>query len=249
MRRVLLVLTLVLIAVALTPLTAQATTVTEHCQKSHELPDDPIVFPGQPGASHLHVFAGNRTTNAFSTPQSLAANPATTCGDQPQDASGYWVPAVYIDGVENSLRLSPYWQDNGQRVEAPPFGLQLVTQRLWGFNAFFACTAGSSVTTQLPDCTTGGPAKLRVFFPQCWDGVGLGNADVVYPIEGAQGKTCPAGFTHRIPQLLLQVNTTYNNLQGHTVTLASGDHTTMHADWMNAFAPAAMQTIVDRLNA
>src|SRR6266498_3077280 len=99
MKKSLLVLALALAFVLMTSLIAQATTVTEHCQRSHELNDDPIVFPGQPGASHLHVFAGNRTTNAFSTPQSLAANSATTCGDQPLDASGYWVPAVYIDGV------------------------------------------------------------------------------------------------------------------------------------------------------
>ena len=37
----------------------------------HRAPDDPIVFPGKPGASHEHTFVGNRTTGAFSTYGSL----------------------------------------------------------------------------------------------------------------------------------------------------------------------------------
>jgi len=34
--------------------------------------DDPIVFPGQPGKSHLHTFFGNTLTDAFSTVDSIA---------------------------------------------------------------------------------------------------------------------------------------------------------------------------------
>src|SRR5919201_4749448 len=34
------------------------------CGFSHDAPDDPIVHPGQPGASHLHSFIGNTTTDA-----------------------------------------------------------------------------------------------------------------------------------------------------------------------------------------
>jgi hypothetical protein len=37
------------------------------CPASHRLPDDPIVHPGQPGATHLHEFFSNRSTNAGST--------------------------------------------------------------------------------------------------------------------------------------------------------------------------------------
>ena len=43
----------------------------ENCRYSHQAPDDPIVFPGKPGASHQHTFVGNRTTNASSTFGSL----------------------------------------------------------------------------------------------------------------------------------------------------------------------------------
>ena len=42
------------------------------CDYSHMAEDDPIVYPGAPGASHLHVFFGNTSTNANSTVKSLA---------------------------------------------------------------------------------------------------------------------------------------------------------------------------------
>lgn len=34
------------------------------CPYTHRAPDDPIVFPGLPGASHMHSFFGNDTTHA-----------------------------------------------------------------------------------------------------------------------------------------------------------------------------------------
>ena len=50
----------------------------ENCRYSHQAPDDPIVFPSQPGLSHQHTFVGNATTNAFSSFGSLRSG-ATTC--------------------------------------------------------------------------------------------------------------------------------------------------------------------------
>ena len=69
-----------------------------HCRFSHQLPDDPIVHADHPGASHLHTFFGNTTTDAGATHATLRAG-STTCR-MPQDASGYWVPALYQDGHE-----------------------------------------------------------------------------------------------------------------------------------------------------
>ena len=65
----------------------------ENCRFSHQAPDDPIVFPGKPGASHQHTFVGSRTTNAFSTFGSLRSG-RTTCA-RPDDTAAYWVPALY----------------------------------------------------------------------------------------------------------------------------------------------------------
>src|SRR5262249_1068020 len=48
------------------------------CPFSHRLADDPIVDPGQPGASHLHDFFGNIGVDASSTYASLRST-GTTC--------------------------------------------------------------------------------------------------------------------------------------------------------------------------
>ena len=50
--------------------------------------DDPIVFPGQPGESHLHQFYGNLGADANSTYQSLRTTGRSTCGDPTSDRSG-----------------------------------------------------------------------------------------------------------------------------------------------------------------
>ena len=51
----------------------------EPCNFSHMAFDDPIVFPGQPGAAHLHTFIGNDGTNALSTGDSLTGSGNSTC--------------------------------------------------------------------------------------------------------------------------------------------------------------------------
>src|SRR3954454_1638979 len=68
------------------------------CPYSHSAPNDPIKFPGQPGASHLHDFFGNRRVNAGSSYSSMLAG-ATTCGTK-ADTAGYWAPALYRKGVK-----------------------------------------------------------------------------------------------------------------------------------------------------
>src|SRR5215203_1990146 len=62
------------------------------CDFSHRLSDDPITFPGQPGAAHSHDFFGTKSTNAFSTYQSMTASTSTTTCSRPEDTAGYWIP-------------------------------------------------------------------------------------------------------------------------------------------------------------
>src|SRR2546421_11526222 len=59
-----------------------------NCYFSHIAPDDPIVFPNEPGVSHSHTFFGSRSTNAFSTVDTLRASP-TTCR-RSADTAAYW---------------------------------------------------------------------------------------------------------------------------------------------------------------
>ena len=56
--------------------------------------DDPIVYPGQVGKSHLHVFFGNTGANANSTAASIAGSGNSTCDGGTVNRSAYWVPAL-----------------------------------------------------------------------------------------------------------------------------------------------------------
>jgi hypothetical protein len=83
------------------------------CEPGQLLYEDPIVYPGQPGASHLHQFFGNREANASSAFESLRTTGGSTCNWM-KDANGdflpiaanrsaYWVPAL-LDGTGNVVR-------------------------------------------------------------------------------------------------------------------------------------------------
>ena len=69
--------------------------------------DDPILYPGQPGKSHLHQFYGNVAANANSTYASLRAGGDSTCNWTGKGAaanrSAYWMPAM-LDGKGNVVR-------------------------------------------------------------------------------------------------------------------------------------------------
>ncbi len=68
--------------------------------------DDPIVYPGKPGASHLHQFYGNLSVDANTTYESLRSKGDSTCnstgkGDgsgKASQRSAYWMPAL-LDGA------------------------------------------------------------------------------------------------------------------------------------------------------
>ena len=75
------------------------------CSAGQVLPDDPIVYPGQPGKSHLHQFYGNEAANAFSSYASLRNGGHSTCNRGPFAAnrSAYWMPAM-LDGSGNVVK-------------------------------------------------------------------------------------------------------------------------------------------------
>lgn len=67
-----------------------------NCSVTHTRPDDPIVYPGQPGKSHDHTFMGNTTTDAHSTTDSLKRG--NTACKAPGDKSAYWMPTLLKAG-------------------------------------------------------------------------------------------------------------------------------------------------------
>ena len=95
------------------------------CAFSHRAPDDPIVYPGRPGASHDHTFLGSTKTDAFSTDSSLSARP-TTCKRRGETAA-YWVPTL-VSGGQPALRQPPRSTTarHARRVKPFPPGFRFV---------------------------------------------------------------------------------------------------------------------------
>jgi hypothetical protein len=88
------------------------------CAFSHFSYDDPIVYPNQPGAAHLHVNFGNTHTNAFSTYQTLIDSGNGTCSGMELNRTGYWVPAL-LDPQGNArvpIRTLMYYKGIGPIV-------------------------------------------------------------------------------------------------------------------------------------
>jgi Domain of unknown function (DUF1996) len=171
------------------------------CGYSHSLPDDPIVFPKQPGASHLHDFIGNKTVNAGSTYATMTAG-ATTCA-LAKDTAGYWTPALYRHGVRVRPNDDPppngTWRNYHSRqqvyyvslvpgrVHTIPKNLRIVAGNghatsaaqnpLLGREIYWGCADNvPDVKAKAPiNCATG-IISLHVGFPQCWDGL---NTDTI----------------------------------------------------------------------
>lgn len=214
------------------------------CSFSHALPDDPIVFPGVAGASHLHHFFGNVTTNASSTFATLRAAPGTTC--QPTaDLAGYWVPALLLNGTAIPPQFATFYYRGPKlaytSVQAFPPDFRMIAgdshaTAPQGSNVtYWGCTDGSSTpSATVPACPAGTQLKLVVNFPNCWDGVNLDSANHKSHVAYAsyQG-TCPA--THPVLLPAIQAFIRYPTTGGAGAALSSGSDLTAHADFLNAW--------------
>jgi hypothetical protein len=225
----------------------------ENCRFSHQGPDDPIVFPGKPGASHLHTFVGNRTTNASSTFGSLRAG-GTTCL-RSDDTAAYWVPALY-QGTSLVLPQAAtvyYRRASLQPVSAFPNGLRVIAGDATATGpqsmrvTFWSCGAGSGVaaSSMVPTCPAqrGSFLRLHVRFPSCWDGRRLDSPDhkghMAYAVRGS----CPS--THPVPVPAIAQIYRYPTRGGEGFSLASGGQFSAHADFFNAWDPGALKRLVD----
>jgi uncharacterized protein DUF1996 len=213
------------------------------CFYSHTLRDDPLLHPGASGASHVHDFFGNRTTDARSSGNTLieaaGRDPAKTSCKDKLDRSAYWAPALY----EGGRKLRPdnvhvYYRHHGD-VPARPFppGFGMVTHR-----HFWWCGPG---TVRFEDGTVPACPKGRLFviltFPACWDGVRLFASDGSHVSHGR--RKCDAGHTVHLPRLTMFLSYRVDG-KPHSYRLASGAPRTAHADFLNAWEPARLVHLV-----
>jgi hypothetical protein len=196
------------------------------CQYSHSLADDPIVFPGLPGASHMHSFVGNEAVNANTVAGDLTKFTATSCKPV-QDHSSYWVPTLYDNATGKpaettgfrvyyrSLRSSSTGQmpmPTGLRMIAGDAKKKAPTPR--GATGQFYCAfygpgdldgVARSTNGNWPIC--GGTATLHFMlqFPDCWDGEHLDSPNHKDHVAFGTGNGCPASHPVRIPAITFDI--------------------------------------------
>ena len=230
----------------------------ENCRYSHQAPDDPIVFPGQPGLSHQHTFVGNRTTNAFSSFGSLRSS-GTTCL-RPEDTAAYWVPALYQATTEVLPVAATVYYRRGTVAEVSPFpnNLRMIAGDAKATSpqgmrvTFWSCGIASGVrrSTEVPTCpdTRGSFLRLHIRFPECWDGRRLDSSDHKSHMAYATRTGCPSTHPVAVPQITQIYR--YPSRGGDGFALASGGVYSAHADFLNAWKPGALRKLVnDCLNA
>lgn len=88
-----------------------------NCDFSHASYNDPIVFPGEEGAAHLHRFYGNTLVDHNTTNESLFTTGESSCQGNVLNLSGYWMPSVLApayDGATDERLVDangdPAWQ-------------------------------------------------------------------------------------------------------------------------------------------
>lgn len=223
------------------------------CQQSHFAYDDPIVYPSQPGVSHLHNFFGNRTTNAFSTTANLRdGTDEGTCHGGTANLSAYWIPAmfdeydelvvpdtilVYYKNSYNTtqvpgLRATVIWPPSGLRMIAGTASRSAPNQFSWEHQTYsYLCAGEGPRGPSILQCPDTQALWLKLDFPECWDGVNLDSPDhkshmMVAPTHAP----CPASHPVQIPQVSLNVTWLipdgYNTSLWHVASDTQGNYAT-----------------------
>lgn len=256
MRRRLLVTAIAAIS-ALAALSASASANSFHvtCATSHVLNDDPIVFPGQPGRSHRHVFFGARSADAASTTASLRRS-RTTCGDA-KDTASYWAPSIEVAGRMRRGTMNAYYQRAGKRrAAALPPGLRMIAGNMHAATpqsmrvTSWQCTGSkrrrsSPQSRAVPRCAAGQQLAGWVRFPDCWNGRNLDSADhrshMAYAVRGR----CSSSHPVEVMKLVVRITWPTRPASAAAVTLGGGmmPSTGFHADFWNAWHQPALQQL------
>lgn len=221
------------------------------CLPSHVAMDDPIVHPGEPGASHQHEFFGNVTTSADSTYRTLRAG-ATTCRIA-ADTAAYWVPSLFADGQRIApLRVNAYYLRGRtrDRIVAFPAGLKLIAGNSHATSAQSVSITGwkcagvpaPTLSVDPITCLAGSDNVLVIRFPECWNGRDLDSPDHQSHLAYQVGGVCPAGFPVRVPRLSLNVHYRLAAVTG--LSFASGSIYSAHADFFNAWNQSVLGLLV-----
>jgi hypothetical protein len=205
MRRVLLALVVLAGSLMLNIPAAHASSPgwVDQCAHSHYNSDDPIVFPGVQGATHLHDFLANNTTDYASTYNSLLAAQSpwnSTCPSNTKDTAAYWFPAVLENSSSGNSCTSPnsssprctiYYRDDNVSAtyraahlpEPWPAGFKMLAGNshatsvaenpYLGREIYYGCSNNSTGKLTAPVACSTGYGSIHIGFPNCWSGTDL----------------------------------------------------------------------------
>ncbi len=213
----------------------------EPCRFSHFNNDDPIVYPGQPGKSHLHLFFGNVNVNASTTAASIMTATTSTCFGGTPDSALFYYKGGYL-GVKMA-DIKPFPPGLRMIAGSSSFTTEVAQAgvvRIW-------CEGGDgTIRNRIPSCNKGEKLSFEVIFPQCWDGVNLDSPDhkshMAYANNG-----CPASHPVPLPEISMNLHYVVEESGTDTYLRLSSDNYvgpggfSMHADWFNGWDPTTLK--------
>ena len=241
------------------------------CTFSHMNYDDPIVFPGKQGATHLHTFFGNTAVNYASTQQSIESTGNSTCTGGTANRTGYWVPAI-IDTKDGTPikpdKIMVYYKTSyieGDNVKPFPAGLRMVAGDMKASgpqeHIYWECRKGGESGTRsstIPtNCPVGYIVEANIDFPFCWDGVNLDSPDhKSHMSQWTQlqsppwTRMCPASHPVELPVISEKVQYVVTEAGSTARWRLSSDNYdktisggySLHADWFNGWDPKVQDT-------
>lgn len=240
------------------------------CGYSHMNFDDAIVYPGQPGAAHLHTYFGNTAVNAHTTNESLNNSGNSTCRGGIVNRSGYWVPSVIdTDGTpvipdDSHFYYKESYTDHPSETTAFPSGLRILagadmSQPDKPSSRTKYTSRGASpyqAYDHIPDCKPGSQVTMTIHFPHCWVGeVGgvpvLDSANHRDHMAYGRGGSCPDSHPVKIPDI--QFNILYTvppeGTSGWRLSSDVYDSSlpagySLHGDWIAGWEDDVMEQIV-----
>ncbi len=232
------------------------------CEVSHFSYDDPIVYPGEPDMSHLHMFFGNTAADANSTYSSLRTTGGSTCEGGPINRTAYWVPAMF-DGngqVVAAETIVVYYKGGAsggslaRHAGSDPAGAAAAARPADGRRcARRAHRVGSARTARAlaPRSPTAvrraRTSSARSEFPSCWDGRNLDSANhrshMAYKSYVNGIHQCPS--SHPVALVEISEKIFYPAAPDIGTWSISSDMgaapgSTLHADWFGAWDPTVM---------
>ncbi|KPI33830.1 protein of unknown function DUF1996-containing protein [Actinobacteria bacterium OV450] len=248
-------------------------------ENNHFNPDNVIVAPGvSNGAHHMHDYVGNKTTDAFSTNNSLAQS-GTTCTNGDQSAY-YWPVLRLRDGkAEKDAKAPGGGQDANvgtilkpkqvtiefkgspvSKVTAMPRFMRIITGDAKALtngnanaNASWSCTGfeNRQLKDKYPVCPKGSDVVRTFNFQSCWDGKNIDSANHRTHVAFADANgNCKNGFK-AIPQLVQRI--VYSVPPGSRFAVDSFPEqlhkpVTDHGDFINVMSNGLMAGAVRCIN-